>query len=162
MSGTDGPVRVGGLFWLVCAVACGWSVHTHVTEDKTVGLTYGSGDRPTELPWKPCLPGSCPPTGFRWPLPATGTVQTRFLLDDPDLRSPRGTVTVGGCAAVVDWALAVDGTTVVEGRGLRTGDRGREVYGAAPADATTLTFLVRRTDDGSCAAEVTWENATMW
>ncbi|GIJ73842.1 hypothetical protein Voc01_087590 [Virgisporangium ochraceum] len=119
---------------------------------------YGQSATATYTPAVAATDGGDPGGGDPVALPVTGP-------DTPTLIGlGLSMVLLGAALARRRWAPlpARSRHTGVDVGNRWSGAGRREVYGAAPAAATTLTFLVRRTDDGSCAAEVTWENATMW
>ncbi|MFD0898843.1 hypothetical protein [Actinomadura sediminis] len=143
-------------------------IYVTVTSDPTEGLDYASGDKPEEMRKPVCFSdsGPCPPTGFKWIVPASGVVQTRFAREEIDERTKfRGWVRldaamftkdeVRSCAATVDWSLLADGKPVARGT-IKADSEDREVAGRSPREARFVLFTARRTDSLPCSSTLQW------
>ncbi len=187
MSESDGPRRGGGapprepiwrwlpallgevLWWLRWPLVFGvvaLLTYQVATSDPTPGLDYASGDKPREMGQSICGAdtGPCPPTGFKWTVPASGVVQTRFEREDTDERTElRGWARLKGwylhdfqdCPAVTEWSLVADGEPMSQGR-IVAGVPDQDIAGTAPREARAIVFTIRRTDSLACGSIFQW------
>lgn len=139
-----------------------------VSSDPTEGLDYASGDTPKELKQSICFSdsGPCPPTGFKWNIPASGVIRTRFEREDIDDRTEfRGWFRleaavfiqeeVRDCSTAVDWWLLADDKPVAHGT-ITAGGDDQEVTGTPPHEARFILLTARRTDSLSCRSTFQW------
>jgi hypothetical protein len=95
---------------------------------------------------------------LRWTVPAGGSVSARFALDDAGHTRVTGSMELqGGCSPVVEWAVTAAGRTIA-GDTMRVRLIHEQFLGEARLrpDDRTVTVTARRTDDGSCEAELVW------
>lgn len=139
-----------------------------VSSDPTEGLDYASGDAPEEMKRSICFSdsGPCPPTGFKWSIPGSGVIQTRFEREDADDRTElRGWFRleasvlvqdeVRDCSAAVDWSLLADNRPVAHGT-ITAGSEDQEVTGTPPHEARSILLTARRTDSSACRSTFQW------
>lgn len=161
--GSGGAGCVLGVVVLSALLAYSF-VHT----DPTEGLDYSSGNEPEEMKNSPCFSdsGPCPPTGFKWSIPASSAVQTWFERENGDERTKlRGWLrleakdftekTARDCSTTVDWSLLADNKPIAHGT-ITTGSDDRRVAGTAPSEARSIVFAARRTDSNICHATLQW------
>lgn len=139
-----------------------------VTSDPTDGLDYASGDAPEEMKQSICFTdsGPCPPTGFKWKLPPSGTIETRFKRDDIEDRTKlRGWFRLKAkrlvqeeaedCPTAVHWSLLADGRPVTQGT-ITANSKDQEVTGTPPSEARFIQLTARRTDSQTCRSTFQW------
>jgi hypothetical protein len=176
VSGRTDPYRCGvapqgssgmGCVLLVLVVS-GLLAYFIVNSDPTEGLDYASGDTPDEMKQSICFSdsGPCPPTGFKWSIPASGAIQTRFEREDIDDRTEfRGWFRLEAtmfireeardCSTAVDWSLLADGKPIAHGT-ITAGSKDQEVTGTPPRDARSILLTARRTDALACRSTFQW------
>ncbi|WP_433473694.1 hypothetical protein ACQPZP_33510 [Spirillospora sp. CA-142024] len=153
---------------LLVLVISGVLAYFIVNSDPTEGLDYASGDAPEEMKQSICFSdsGPCPPTGFKWSLPASGVIQTRFEREDIDDRTEfRGGFRleaaefiqeeVRDCSAAVDWSLLADNRPIAHGT-ITAGSKDQEVTGAPPHEARFIQLTAQRTDSLACHSTFQW------
>ncbi|WP_406673779.1 hypothetical protein WBK31_34545 [Nonomuraea sp. N2-4H] len=158
------------VFLLAISAVLGYFI---VSSDPTDGLDYASGDAPVEMKRALCYSdsGPCPPPGFKWTVPASGVIRTRFEREDiHDRTKLRGWFRldarlfieeqqeVRDCPAVVDWSLLVDGKAIAQGT-VTAGSGDHEVTGTPPRDARFMRLTARRTDSLPCRGTFQWISA---
>jgi hypothetical protein len=139
-----------------------------VRSDPTQGLDYASGNTPEEMKQSVCFTdsGPCPPTGFKWTIPASGVIQTRFVREDIDDRTEfRGWFRLAAvmfvqeevqdCPAIVDWSLLADSKPIAQGT-ITAGSDDQGVTGTPPPEARSILLTARRTDSLACRSTFQW------
>ncbi|GAA4234754.1 hypothetical protein GCM10022254_40380 [Actinomadura meridiana] len=162
----EGTAATGCVVVVIAAAA--FLAYNYAHSDSTNGLDYASGDKPEEMKNSACFNnyGPCPPSGFKWRIPASGVIQTQFKRENiQDGAKFRGSFRldaaklvedeVRDCAAVVDWSLLADGKPLAHGT-VKAGSDEQRVTGTPPRETRFVQFTARRTDTLNCRSTVQW------